>query len=123
MWLSRQGRAAGLVQDHARLGEVTVSGNPAAVYLDGERRALPVFGPGGYCWRPALHQEVLVLKAGDAGETLCVAGARCEEGLEPGEVAISTPGGAAIHLREDGSIEIRGTAFRFNGQDIQPGGM
>lgn len=89
----------------------------------GERRALPVFGPGGYCWRPALHQEVLVLKAGNAGETLCVAGARCEEGLEPGEVAISTPGGAAIRLRADGSVEIRGTALRFNGQDIRPGGM
>lgn len=122
MWISRQGRAVGSFHNYARLGEVTVAGDPAAVYLDGERRALPVFAPGGYGWRPALSQEVLVIKAGEAGETLCVAGTRCTQDLEPGEVAITTPAGASIRLRADGTVDIRGGRLLFNGQDVRTGG-
>ena len=53
MWISQQGQKA---QSHtggrAEVGRVTLAGNPVGVYLDGERRELPLFGPGGYAWRP-----------------------------------------------------------------------
>ena len=69
MWISeREWRRAEQARAAALAGEVTLAGDPAGVYLDGERRALPVFGPGGYVWRPAVGQRVLVLKAGERGE-------------------------------------------------------
>lgn len=122
MWLARQIKRTEAGTEYARLGQVTVAGDPAAVYLDGERRALPAFGPGGYCWRPAVDQEVLVLKAGAAGETLCVAGARCQGDVEPGEVRIFVPDGPSIHLKRDGTVDILGKSLRFNGAELAVGG-
>ena len=118
MWLVRQSKKADPQTEFPRLGQVTVAGDPAAVYLDGERRSLPVFAPGGYCWRPDLDQQVLVLKAGAAGETSCVAGARCQGAVEPGEVKIFVPDGPSIHLKRDGTVDIRGASLRFNGREI-----
>ena len=100
MWISeREWRRAVQARAAALAGEVTLAGDPAGVYLDGERRALPVFGPGGYVWRPAVGQQVLVLKAGERGEAPCVAGAECgaQWALEPGEVLIHS-GSAAIRI-------------------------
>lgn len=85
------------------------------VYLAGERRNLPVFGPGGYCWRPSLEQEVLVLKTGAAGESLCIAGEPCVEAVKPGEVRISSSGGASITLTQDGAVNIQGQKVTING--------
>ena len=119
MWISErdwrraeQARAAGLV------GEVTLGGDPAGVYLDGERRALPVFGPGGYVWRPAVGQQVLVLKAGDRGEVPCVAGAACgaQWELEPGEILIHS-GEASIRLKANGTVAVTG-ALTVNGKTV-----
>ena len=46
MWISQRGEKA---QRHtgggAEMGRVTLAGNPVGVYLDGERRELPMFGP------------------------------------------------------------------------------
>lgn len=75
MWIAEQGRRRPQADGTALVGQVTLPGDPAAVYLDGERRELPVYGPGGYVWRPAKDQQVLVLKTGAAGEAPCVAGA------------------------------------------------
>ena len=54
MWTSdrRKTRQAG--ESWVDWGEVTLEGDPAGAYLDGERRQLAVYGPGGYCWKPAL---------------------------------------------------------------------
>ena len=65
MWLSRQGRGNGNAEAGAELGTVTLAGDRPSVYLSGERRDLPLMGPGGYLWRPAPGQRVLVIKAGD----------------------------------------------------------
>ena len=85
MWISEQGRRRPQADGTALVGQVTLPGDPAAVYLDGERRELPVYGPGGYIWRPAKDQQVLVLKTGAAGEApaapvFCVWGARAPIG-------------------------------------------
>ena len=82
MWIAEQGRRRPQTNGTSLVGRVTLPGDPAAVYLDGERRELPVYGPGGYIWRPAKDQQVLVLKTGAAGEAPCVAGALCGDDRE-----------------------------------------
>ena len=86
MWISR--RKETRQTERAQVGNVTVEGRLVGAMLDGERRDLPVYGPGGYVWRPSQGQEVLVVKAGADGEQPCVAGARgsLEVNLAPGEV-------------------------------------
>ena len=61
MWISEQGRRRAEPDGTALVGRVTLPGDPAGVYLAGERRELPVFGPGGYVWRPEEGEQVLVL--------------------------------------------------------------
>lgn len=110
MWLSSARRTRGS-SGGASVGRATLEGDPAGAYLDGERRALPVFAPGGYFWRPALGQKVLVLKGDGPGEPSCVAGVRAEGGVsEPGEVLLRAgTGRTAVRLRNNGCLELRGT--------------
>lgn len=112
MWLSRRRRAQ--TGGGAAVGRTTLEGENTAVYLDGERRGVAVYAPGGYRWRPKLGQELLVLKG---PEGFCVAGAESIGGdVEPGEVAITAlAGGAEVRLRNDGIIELRGDV-RINGR-------
>lgn len=119
MWLSRQNRVPESGQT-ADVGRVTLGGDPAGVYLDGERRDLPVFGPGGYCWRPVPGQQVLVLKGGTAGELCCIAGAEQaeQEALAPGEVVVRSSGGAAVKLRADGRVDLIGKVM-INGVPLE----
>ena len=117
MWLSQQRKREQSPEGPAQVGTVTLEGDPAGVYLAGERRDLPVFGPGGYCWRPAVDQEVLVLKTGAAGEAPCVAGTRSQGELQPGEVKISARGGGSITLAADGTIRLDG-AVLVNGTPL-----
>ena len=119
MWIAeRERRRAEESRAAALVGQVTLDGDPAGVYLDGERRDLPVFGPGGYVWRPAAGQQVLVIKAGQQGEAPCVAGALCGEQwqLEPGEVLIHN-GEASIRLRMDGTVAVTGS-MTLNGRAV-----
>ena len=61
MWISEQNRRLRAEEPAAQLGRVTLGGDPAAVDLGGERRQLAVYAPGGYAWRPAPGDRVLVL--------------------------------------------------------------
>lgn len=113
MWLARPKGSRG--REGAMVGAATVEGETAA-YLDGERRNLTVFGPGGYCWRPTLGQELLVIKGEGAH---WAAGARAEGEVAPGEVLIyAAAGGASIRLKGDGSIAIAGRVT-VNGTPIE----
>ncbi|HJG87004.1 hypothetical protein [Pseudoflavonifractor capillosus] len=115
MWLSerKKGRGYGA----AMVGQATLSGDPAGAYLDAERRALAVFAPGGYVWRPAVGEEVLVLK--QEGEHACVVGARCGGELNPGEVLIRAgQGNAAIKLGNDGTVSLVGQVL-VNGVPLE----
>lgn len=92
----------------AQVGQVTVAGESAGVWLEGERRGVTVYAPGGYHWVPALGEEVLVLKTGERGEKPCALGVPAGgQGLKAGEVMISA-GAAAIKLSPDGRVEITG---------------
>lgn len=107
MWISGRGRAAA-AERTAALGTVTLDQELVGVYADGERRELPVFGPGGYRWRPMVGEQALVLKTGNEGELPCVAGVRSEHGrLGPGEIEVSA-GAASVRLSPDGTVTLRG---------------
>lgn len=101
----------------AEQGTVTVSGKLAGVYSDGDRRWISVYAPGGYCWKPAAGQEVLVLKAGQEKETACVLGApQAEKDLMAGEVCLFSEGGS-ITLKNSGEIRISGDVS-INGESL-----
>lgn len=126
MWLSRQMRGQQPTAD-ADMGMTTIAGNSVGVVTRGEVRALPVYGPGGYVWQPENGAAVLVIKGGPGGEEQCVAGAKQQvpEGMKPGEVYLHGPGDGAIYLREDGTVELRGTIsirgqLVVNGEPYKP---
>ena len=108
MWTSDRGRKRAVEECGADVGEVTLE-EPLGVYLEGERRWAGVYSPGGYRWRPAQGEQVLVLKAGAEREQLCIAGRQQEGDLEPGEVELSSGSGKSmIRLREDGELALDG---------------
>ena len=118
MWLSRQLKPAPAAAD-ADLGITTISGRKVGVVTRGEVRDLPVYGPGGYLWAPANGAAVLVVKGGPGGEEQCVAGTRPQEEarqIGPGEAYIYGPGGNSVYLKEDGSVEIRGSRVSVAGE-------
>ena len=126
MWLSKQMKPEVPTAD-ADLGTITIAGGNAGVVTRGEVRALPVYGPGGYVWLPENGATVLVVKGGPGGEEQCVAGTkqRALEGMEPGEVYLYGPGGGAVYLRKDGTVELRGTVsiqgqLMVNGEPYKP---
>lgn len=128
MWLSKQMKLPVQTAD-ADLGVTTIAGDSVGVSTRGEVRALPVYGPGGYVWLPESGAGVLVIKGGPGGEEQCVAGmkqAQPPNGMLPGEVFLSTSGGASVFLRKDGSLELKGTKISLqgelsiNGQDYRP---
>ena len=99
------------------MGLVTLGGDPAGVNLGGERRWLPVYSPGGYAWRPAAGDKVLVVKAGGEREAPCILG-RVQQGedLRPGEVRL-TGTGSSLSLSGD-SVSLNGTV-RVNGETLE----
>lgn len=116
MWLSKKQRAKPPATDGAELGVTTVGGDPAGVYLSTERRSLPVCSPGGYCWKPRVGEELLVLKV---GEQYRIAGAeQAGANLLPGEVSISSANGAALTLTNAGEVELEGELI-INGETLE----
>ena len=103
MWISEISARRTAAQDEtAQPGVVTIGGDAPGVMTDGERRALPVAGPGGYHWTPKAGAQVLVIKTGD-GERM-VLGALDE--AEPEEIRL-TAGGAELCLK-DGGVTLTG---------------
>ncbi|MBQ5583762.1 MAG: hypothetical protein IIU74_03395 [Ruminiclostridium sp.] len=116
MWMARPRGQSLLAEPSAQTGQMTLAGTPSGVGLEGERRDLPLFGPGGYHWAPKRGDQVLVIKTG-LEEAPALAGVRTEEDLEPGEVWISVAEGAGIRLKPDGTIALIGKVI-VNGQEV-----
>lgn len=96
-------------------GEVSLSGpgGPAIVGAC-EHRRVPLFGPGGYRWLPREGEQALLLPL--EGEPVCLGVAGETGGLEPGEVVISSGGGAEIRLKNNGEIHLNGLIVTPDGQ-------
>ena len=119
MWTSERHRKRPVEESAADTGAVTLEDSPAGVYLEGERRGAQVYSPGGYRWRPAQGEQVLVLKAGGERESPCIIGRRQADGLGPGEVEIACQEGrASIRLLPVGEIELRGGVV-VNGKTLE----
>ena len=111
----------------ALTGPATTPGG-GAVWLEGERRGVRIYAPGGYHWLPRRGEEVLVLKAGEEGGEPCALGVDAAgEALEPGEVLL-TAGTCRIKLNLDGTLELGGQVkvtgdLTVNGRQVafQPG--
>lgn len=118
MWLSKREEQEKKGPDHALTGPVTLAGNEVGAWLEGERRGVQVYAPGGYHWSPRIGDQVLVLKAGERGEQPCAVGVAQSEGLSPGEILIET-GKAAIRMTPNGNIALTGV-FTVNGMVVGP---
>lgn len=105
MWLSKREEQTRKTPHQALTGPVTLVGGELAAWLEGERRDLAVFSPGGYHWCPQLGDQVLVLKAGEGGEQPCAIGVAQGGALSPGEILIQT-GKASVYLAPDGSLQL-----------------
>ena len=112
MWLSNKSKREQSEDSMAQMGTVTIAGNPASVYLQGERRNVTVVAPAGYHWLPGQKDSVLTLKSGEE-QTPCILGkeSQSEHSLSPGEVWISVAPKSGIYLRKDGSIELQGPIY------------
>ena len=116
MWTSERSRRPLVQEAAAETGEVTLGGEQAGVILGGERRWAALCCPGGYAWRPAAGDRVLVLKAGGEQESPFILGMEPGgEELSPGEVCLSG-GSSSIRvgrgaLALNGHIRIHGTAL------------
>ena len=69
-------------------------------------------------WLPESGAGVLVVKGGPGGQEQCVAGMKQAEppaGMQPGEVCIQGPGGSAVYLKKDGSVELKGKKLSLTG--------
>lgn len=123
MWLSRRGEQERRYGG-ALTGTVTVPGKAAGVWLEGERRGVTVYAPGGYHWAPELGDEVLVLKTGESGEKPCAVGVPAnvdvpeELKLQPGEVLIMGKE-CSILLGRNGQITVTGRLV-VNGEQVGP---
>lgn len=114
MWLSkRPGQERR--EDYTGPGVVSVAGDGLGVINDMERRNARVFAPGGYCWRPAAEDRVLVIK----GDEPSIAGLEqaAPEDLAPGEVLLYSRE-ASICLKNDGRILLTGRVY-LNGKAYQ----
>ena len=60
MWTSERSRRPRAEEAPAEVGEITLSQGTAGVNLGGERRWAALCCPGGYAWRPAAGDRVLV---------------------------------------------------------------
>ena len=117
MWTSERSRRPLVREAAAETGEVTLGGGQAVVILGGERRWTALCCPGGYTWRPAAGDRVLVLKAGGEQESPFILGVETDgSDLAPGEVRLS--GGSSTLRLGSGGLELNGN-IRVNGMTLE----
>lgn len=108
MWLSKQLSTPAAESAAAEFGSVTMEGNRTAVVTEGEKRGIATIFPGGYAYRVQTGETVAVLHCGNKELIQGILSETVPEALEPGEIKISSAGGAAIFLKNDGSILLQG---------------
>ena len=68
-----------------------------------------------------MAERVKEFKGGPGGEEQCVTGMKQREtprGMKPGEVFLYGPGENSVYLKQDGSVEVKGTTVSIEGQLI-----
>lgn len=105
----------------ASVAQVTFSeGDGYGAVAAAEQRGLPVFAPRGVAYRPCQGDSVLLVPAG--GANVCAGVLSAAADLAPGELRLSSAGGAVIHLLGSGDIVLNGVMITKAGEIIPPGG-
>lgn len=93
---------------------VTMGGDRVEAVASVQQRNAAVYAPYGYAACVPAGEEVLLLSAGVTG---AVAGIKMRTGrLAPGEVEITSAGGAKIRLCKDGSVKINSMTINSKGE-------
>jgi hypothetical protein len=71
---------------------------------ESERRFMPVFGPRGMNWTPCEGDSVLIAR--EDGMDICLGVLSRGNGGRPGEIVFVTPGGARMHMKNNGEIQL-----------------
>jgi hypothetical protein len=102
----------------AMLGAVSINGDELSVIGVGELRELLIVAPYGIDWKPpAGEQGEVIYNFGLASRAACIGVKReLKSDLEPGELYLSSKGGAYIHLKNDGSITLNGLTIDRSGK-------
>ncbi|MCI9274082.1 MAG: hypothetical protein HFE39_09055 [Clostridiales bacterium] len=111
MWLSQQLNAAPGGTVFARRGDVTGCQSSAITVRSGEeRRGIPLAGPYGVTALPVQGAAAVLLEL--EGQAVCAGVEQAvPPGLEPGEIALCSSGGARIILKNDGTIHLNATVI------------
>ena len=98
MWLAKQAALSDRERQGAvTTGEVTISGESPAAKDAEELRALELAAPEGVYWKPRMGQQMLLLHADDGTELAAgVLGQTAPADLAPGELLLTSAGGAVI---------------------------
>jgi len=99
------------------IGQVTHSGS-GGFGVAGASRISPalVFAPRGISYLPAMGDNVLLLPV--EGSDTCLGVLSTSAGLNPGELRLTSSGGARITLRSNGEIDLNGAIITREGRVI-----
>lgn len=117
MWLSKISMRRASASFAGEIGTVTLS-SAGAMDVSGafQARDISVYSPYGYSFSAPSGEELLLV-----GSALGAVGSGTRmknAGLAPGEVAISSLGGAKIVLKNNGEVVINGYAIpKYEGED------
>ena len=109
MWISDY-ITNGAVKRQISGGAQIISGGKNGVDASGSslHSGAKLSAPYGYCAVPVKGADAVMLNA--SGEDYCLGVKFSADGLEPGEIRISSAGGASIELKNDGRVYINGKA-------------
>jgi hypothetical protein len=97
------------------VAQVSYSGSGGfGALAEAESRGISVFAPRGISYRPR-EGDRLLLRAD--GADVCV-GCLATVFLEPGELALTSSGGARLHLKNNGEISLNGLIISADGQIV-----
>ncbi|WP_177916823.1 hypothetical protein [uncultured Eubacterium sp.] len=115
MWMSKNlARQKYTENDKAEKGCVTMSSNELEAGATVINRGVENYVPYGYQCSMPVGEEVMLIPS-DNGQAVIGTLSKPSNRLSPGEIKISSRGGACIILRNDGSIELNSLVIDRNG--------
>lgn len=113
MWISK--RFYSPITSACEIGKITVSGRAGEqASASVQSKNIEIYSPYGYSFSAPKGEDVLLVSSalGTVGSGLKMK----KSALAPGEVEISSLGGAKIILKNDGTVSINGHAFSKEGK-------
>lgn len=108
MWIGKKTAQIGPEDRGPAVGVVSLGGARPGVVTDGEVRNARLLTAGGGMYVPRAGDQVLMERSGDGESVVLGLLAEAPEGVEPGEIFISTGGGGWIHIKNDGGVALSG---------------